>query len=224
MRIALFGGTFDPPHRGHLAIARAAMARLRLDRVLMAPAGMQPLKRDVQTTASYEERLEMVRLAVLDEPAIEASTVDAPQRDGRPNYAVDTIHRLKESLEPGDRLFCLVGADSFLTLKKWYRAAELLMNCSLIVAGRPGFSLGEVAGALPRGLAIAGRAAEVSAERETFTLVSQMGALSELFILPDLQVDISATQIRGALADGTAAASLLQTRVVDYIERRGLYR
>ncbi len=224
MRIALFGGTFDPPHRGHLAIAHAAMARLRLDRVLMAPAGVQPLKRDLQTTASYAERLEMVRLAVADEPGIEASTIDAPRSDGKPNYTIDTIHRLRDGLEPGDRLFCLVGADSFLTLKKWYRAAELLLNCGFIVAGRPGFRLGEVAAALPRGLAIAGRAAEVSAERETFTLVSPMGGLSELFILPDLQVDISATQIRAALADGTAAKSLLAPQVVEYIERRGLYR
>ncbi|HMD18855.1 MAG TPA: nicotinate (nicotinamide) nucleotide adenylyltransferase, partial [Alloacidobacterium sp.] len=133
MRIAFFGGTFDPPHRGHLAIAQAAAERLRLDRVLFAPVGNQPLKHD-SSVASFDDRVAMVKLAISGDRRFELSTIDAPRLDHRPNYTIDTIRLLKESLQPKDHLFCLVGADSFLSLPRWYRAAELLFDCDFIVA------------------------------------------------------------------------------------------
>jgi nicotinate-nucleotide adenylyltransferase len=84
MRIAFFGGTFDPPHLGHLAIARAAADRLRLDRVLFAPVGSQPLKQD-SSVASFADRLAMVKLAITDDTRFAASEIDAPHADGQPN-------------------------------------------------------------------------------------------------------------------------------------------
>jgi cytidyltransferase-like protein len=122
MRIGFFGGSFDPPHRGHIALARLAMESVGLERVLFAPVGVQPLKRD-RPQASFADRVEMTELAIAGEPGLELSLIDAPREDGRPNYTIDTVRGLKKTLAGGDEIFCLMGADSFLSIGKWYRAA-----------------------------------------------------------------------------------------------------
>jgi nicotinate-nucleotide adenylyltransferase len=217
MRIAFFGGTFDPPHKGHLAVANAAIDRLELDQVVMAPVGSQPLKTG-SGHASFEDRLAMVTLAVADEPCLVASDIDAALPDGRPNYTIETLHRLREKLNPSDTLFCLLGADSFLTLKRWHQCAELLLYCDFIVAGRPGFSLDQINAALPDGI----RTTPMS--REHFRLSGTSGEASSLFLLPDLDQDVSATEIRAALAEGTEQQTLLPPAVAEYIRAHGLYR
>jgi nicotinate-nucleotide adenylyltransferase len=164
----------------------------------------------------------MVRLAVAGEPGLMASSIDAPLANGRPNYTFDTLQRLHNQLQPGDRLFCLLGADSFLTLKSWHRCAELLVFCNFIVAGRPGFSLQEVHAALPDGVKATGEHQEAGYTRLTLTGPSGQG--SELFLLPDLDQDISATEIRAALAEGSTPQTVLPPAVADYIRIHGLYR
>jgi nicotinate-nucleotide adenylyltransferase len=221
MRIAFFGGTFDPPHCGHIAIARAAIRRLALDQVLVAPVGTQPLKGG-SAHSSFEDRLAMVKLAVAEEPGLMASAVDAPLPSGQPNYTFDTLQRLRGQLQPTDMLFCLLGADSFLTLKSWHRCAELLVFCDFIVAGRPGFALQEINSALPEGVDNIGERQE--AGYTCFTLSGLSGQSSELFLLPDLDQDISATEIRAALAEGSTPQTVLPSAVADYIRFHGLYR
>jgi nicotinate-nucleotide adenylyltransferase len=225
MRIAFFGGTFDPPHRGHIAVARAAIMRLELDRVLMAPVGTQPFKAD-SAHSSFEDRLAMVRLAVTAEPGITASEIDAPLPDGRPNYTIDTLHRLRKELRPTDVLFCLLGADSLLTLKGWYQCTELLLFCDFIIAGRPGFSLEQINAALPPGIVNTGEHREQAFTR--YTLSGPTGQTSGLFLLPDLDQDISATEIRAALANGAdqqnVLAPVLAPGVAEFIRTHGLYR
>ena len=221
MRVAFYGGSFDPPHCWHLAIARAAMERLRLDRVAFAPVGTQPLKRDM-AAASFGERLAMVRLAVADDVRLEVSQVDAPRASGTPNYTVDTLAQFRKSLDPGDELFCLLGADSFLTVKRWHRATDLLMDCDFIVAGRPGFSLENASRALPDGVSFAGVCAG-QAEYASRVMSDGAGRQRTLFLLPDLKIDISATEIRGALAEGDVRQNVLPSTVVDYIHAHGLY-
>jgi nicotinate-nucleotide adenylyltransferase len=221
MRIAFFGGTFDPPHCGHIAIARAAIRRLALDQVLVAPVGTQPLKGG-SAHSSFEDRLAMVKLAVAEEPGLMASGVDAPLPNGQPNYTFDTLQRLRGQLQPTDMLFCLLGADSFLTLKSWHRCAELLVVCDFIVAGRPGFSLKEINSALPEGVDNIGECQDAGYTR--FTLSGPSGQSSELFLLPDLDQDISATEIRAALAEGSTPQTVLPSAVADYIHVHGLYR
>jgi nicotinate-nucleotide adenylyltransferase len=221
MRIAFFGGTFDPPHCGHIAIAQAAIRRLALDQVLVAPVGTQPLKGG-SAHSSFEDRLAMVRLAVAGQPRLTASSLDAPLPNGQPNYTFDTLQRLRDQLPPGDELFCLLGADSFLTLRSWHRCAELLFFCDFIVAGRPGFSLEEVNAALPGGVVNTGERREAGFTR--FMLSGPSGQSSELFLLPDLDQDISATEIRAALAEGSTPQTVLPPAVADYIRSHGLYR
>jgi nicotinate-nucleotide adenylyltransferase len=221
MRIAFFGGTFDPPHCGHIAIARAAIRRLALDQVLVAPVGAQPLKGG-SAHSSFEDRLAMVKLAVAEEPGLMASDVDAPLPNGQPNYTFDTLQRLRGQLKTTDLLFCLLGADSFLTLQSWHRCAELLVLCDFIVAGRPGFSLQGVNSALPKGVDNIGERREARYTR--FTLSGPLGQSSQLFLLPDLDQDISATEIRAALAEGSTPQTVLPAAVADYIHVHGLYR
>ena len=221
MRIAFFGGTFDPPHCGHIAIARAAIRRLALDQVLVAPVGTQPLKAGL-AHSSFEDRLALVRLAVAGEPGLVASSVDAPLANGQPNYTFDTLQRLHSQLQPTDTLFCLLGADSFLTLKSWHRCAELLVFCDFIVAGRPGFSLQDVHAALPEGVESSGERRE--AGYTCLTLCGPLDQSSELFLLPDLDQDISATEIRAALAEGSMPQTVMPSAVADYIRIHGLFR
>src|SRR5580698_4252134 len=101
MRVALFGGSFDPPHHGHIAIATAAADVFDLDTVLFAPVGRQPLKTD-GASASFADRLAMVELACGSDGRFADSDLDTPRDDGRPNYTVDTLASLQEAM-PGDR-------------------------------------------------------------------------------------------------------------------------
>jgi nicotinate-nucleotide adenylyltransferase len=224
MRIAFFGGSFDPPHRGHVAIARAAIERLGLDKVWMAPVGAQPLKPDGFST-SYADRLAMVKLAAAGEPRIVASAIDAPRKDGRPNYTIDVLTSITASLPAGDTLYFLLGADAFLSLKQWQGAEDLPFLCDFIVAGRPGFSIEDVPGALP---------AAIKAEREsgdsglagivTWLLHNNSERHSRLHLMPDLHEDISATHIRAALAGEESEEGVLSPAVLRYIREKGLYR
>jgi nicotinate-nucleotide adenylyltransferase len=221
MRIAFLGGTFDPPHYGHIAIAHAAITRLALNQVLLAPVGTQPLKGG-SAHSSFEDRLAMVRLAVAGEDGLKASSVDAPLPGSQPNYTFDTLQRLRSQLPPTDVLFCLLGADSFLTLKQWHQCADLLLFCDFIVAGRPGFSLEQINAALPKGVTNTSEHREAAFTR--FGLSGPGGRSAGLFLLPDLDQNISATEIRAAWADGAEQQTVLAPAVVEYIRSHGLYR
>jgi nicotinate-nucleotide adenylyltransferase len=222
MRIGLFGGSFDPPHRGHIALARLAMESVRLDRVLFAPVGVQPLKRD-RPQASYADRLEMTALAIAGEKGMELSQIDEPRGDGRPNYTIETIRALDASRAKDDELFCLMGADSFLSIGKWHRAADLLVACNFVVAARPGFDLSRITSALPASVSVASCD---GAEGESLVLCLHGAAQQEsrLYLLPHLQEPASATGIRQSLRHGGEPRWDLAPAVADYIAEHGLYR
>jgi nicotinate-nucleotide adenylyltransferase len=230
MRIALFGGSFDPPHSGHIGIAMAAIERLHLDRVLMAPVGRQPLKRD-QAQSSFEDRIAMVQLACAGHPQLVASAIDAPRLDGRYNYTYDTLQLLRETLSGADELFCLVGADSLQTLHHWHRAAEALMLAQWIVAARPGFTLETLETLLPAGIHPQEpddgdgllRIPLHAARHESSPGNSYQGTL---WLLPGLHYEVSATELRAALAgDSTAIQQqVLNPRVAEYAREHKLYR
>jgi len=240
-RVAFFGGSFDPPHLGHLAVARAARAAFALDAVLFAPVGMQPLKPE-GPAASFEDRLAMVRLAIAKEPGFEVSLIDAPKLPGSPgpaaasqsgpNYTIETLQRLRAGLAPASTLFCLMGADSFFGLRHWHRAAEIPFVAPLIVASRPGQPLEDLKCALPADLALepALEAAwsESGVEARAFVLANEAGMRTALYILPDLDVEISASEIRAqiqaAFANAATQRDLLPKAVRDYIAKHKLYR
>lgn len=237
-RVAFFGGSFDPPHLGHMAVARAARAALRLDTVLFVPVGAQPLKSQ-GATASYEDRLAMTQLAIAGEQGFEISLADAPKLDGAPNYTLETLRQVRTEIGPSCSLFFLMGADSFFGLRNWHRASEIPFAADLIVASRPGQSLEDLTGALPPGLSIEPvktplpEPAEI--EVRAFLLRNRDGQVAQFYLLPGLDFDVSASEIRTQIRDqdpqtarhphGTPAKRALLARAVqEYVQRRGLYR
>ncbi len=134
MRIGILGGTFDPPHIGHLILAEEAWSQLELDRVLLVPAGDPPHKRGQPLSPAFH-RVRMVELAIADNPHLELSRVDV-DRPG-PHYTIDMIHILREQFPKGTDLYFLMGLDSLAELPRWYRAADLVAACRLVALSRP---------------------------------------------------------------------------------------
>jgi nicotinate-nucleotide adenylyltransferase len=234
MRIALYGGSFDPPHSGHIGIAMAAVDRLHLDRVLMAPVGRQPLKRD-QPQSPFEDRMAMVQLACAGHPPLAASAIDAPRLDGGYNYTYDTLHLLRQTISADDELFCLVGADSLQTLHHWHRTAEALMLAQWIVAARPGFTLETLEGLLPTGIQAGPPEHGNAWLRIPLGRHSGGGLLpgatadtapsGTLWLLPGLSYEVSATELRAALAGDSVGIPqrVLDPRVARYAREHNLY-
>jgi nicotinate-nucleotide adenylyltransferase len=230
-RIAFFGGSFDPPHCGHLAIARAARTALALDTILFAPVASQPLK-PLGSTASFRDRLAMTTLAIANEPDFEISLADAPSASDAPNYTIDTLLRLRAEFGPACALFCLMGADSFLALRRWHRGAEIPFAAPLIVASRPGQQISDLAAVLPSGLTVEPERAVPTAsggvELQTLSLRNSSGDSTEFYLLPGLEIEISASEIRrqarAALGRLPSGHDLLPDAVCNYIVTHNLYR
>ncbi|MGA8042952.1 MAG: nicotinate (nicotinamide) nucleotide adenylyltransferase [Terracidiphilus sp.] len=230
-RIAFFGGSFDPPHNGHLAVARAALQALQLDKVLFAPVGTQPLKPH-GASAGFADRLAMTQLAIAGQPNFRVSLADAPSSPAAPsgpNYTIDTLLRLRQELPAGSVLFCLMGADSFRSLRRWHRAAEIPFAAPLIVAARPGQQMTDLAATLPAGLQLETSPSAAPQSMGTPVLVHALrnaaGDVAPFYVLPDLHIDISASQIRAEIHhQATRATHLLPESVARYIAGKGLYR
>lgn len=226
-RVAFFGGSFDPPHLGHLAVARAARDALRLDTVLFAPVGAQPLK-PAGSTAAFEDRVAMTELAIAGERGFALSRVDAPNPAGKPNYTAETLERLRAEM-PDAELFCLMGADSFASLRHWWRAADVPFEASLVIASRPGQSLDDLAAALPAGVTVGAPeepvgSAEPEIEIHGYAVRDAGGRRAAFYVLPGLDVEISASEIRRLVAaDGGNAHPSVPEGVARYIRQRGLY-
>lgn len=221
-RIGFFGGTFDPPHTGHLALASLALQTLDLDKVLVAPVGLQPLKLGRPATP-YRDRLAMTRLALAGHPRLELSEADAPRPDGLPNYMIDTLRRLRAPLPPDAQLYVICGADAFLNISLWHRPSDLLMEFPFIIGARPGFDLGRIANALPDDISVASDD-HPDPQLLTLGLRNRHGRRSRLYLLPQLQHDISATELRDALHSADPNPSLLPQAVLAYIRDHRLYR
>ena len=134
MKLVLFGGTFDPIHNAHLAIARAAADRFILDRVLFVPAAHPPHKRGI-THAPYADRLRMIELAIAGEGRFEASRLEEFTRR---SYSIDTIERVRATLSADDELHFLIGADAFAEIRTWHRWHDVARAVRFIVVSRPG--------------------------------------------------------------------------------------
>jgi nicotinate-nucleotide adenylyltransferase len=134
MRLALFGGTFDPIHDGHLAIARQAADSLPLDRVLFVPAAHPPHKAGV-THAPYPDRVRMVELACAGEPRFEVSRLE---ENTVRSYSIDTIEKVRSVIAPDDALYFIIGADAFAEITTWRRWEDVAGGVRFIVVSRPG--------------------------------------------------------------------------------------
>ena len=202
MRVGIFGGSFDPPHRGHLIVAEAARERCELDRILLAPTARQPLKPH-GPAASFDDRLAMTALLCGLGPAgrLQASGLDGPRPDGTANYTVDLLGRLRAELGPKDQIFAITGADAFLDLRRWRSPEKLLRLAEWIVVSRPGVE--------PEQLQ------ELGLKASEQQRVHWLGGVAE---------PVSATEVRARLAAGQDCRDLVPTQVLAYIHKHALYQ
>jgi len=235
MNVGFFGGTFDPIHLGHLTLARAAQERFALGRVLFVPASVPPHKPS-QAAVSFFHRYAMVALAtamdknfipsLLEAPAaMPAASTSGRSRAGHgptgANYSIDTVRRMKQTLKKSDRLFLLIGVDAFQEISQWHEPEALLAECEFIVASRPGYSLADVANALPE------RLRPKTAVTKPFAKQAATGDLvlpgATVHLLEGVNQNISATVIREAIAAKRSLSRFLDPAVAEYIRKAGLY-
>lgn len=196
-RLGVFGGTFDPPHLGHLRLAQAARAQLRLDRVLWVLTPDPPHKLG-QRLSPAADRLALVQAALTDEPAFELSRVDL-DRPG-PHWAADTVRLLAEAY-PGAELVYLMGGDSLRDLPRWGRPLEFLSYCTLGVLRRPGavIDLAALEAVLP-------------------------GLTAKVAFVDAPPLTIASHVLRERARIGATLAGLVPEAVARLIQARGLYR
>ena len=194
MKLGLFGGSFDPPHLGHLALARQARDQLVLDEVRWIPAG-QPWQKAGQALAPTMHRVAMVQAMIEREPRMRVDDIEA-RRDG-PTYTIDTVLAVRDAL-PHATLYLLIGQDQYARLHTWHRWRELLSMVTLAVAARGG------ATPLPPPELIA--------------------VWHRMVVLEMAPVAVSATAVRAAAAAGADLAALVGDAVAGYIDRHALYR
>ena len=226
MNLALFGGTFDPIHRGHLKVARAAAEKFALKEVWFVPADIPPHKLKEPVTPYYH-RYAMTALAVEGEKQFIPSLLEAPDlnaspKERRPSYSIETVRRVKKMLGKSDHLYCLIGMDAFKDIAKWYQAEALLKECDFIVAARPGYSLADVASSLPAALRPNTTVVKLFRKQMIDGPLVLPGAT--LHLLPETHENVSATRIRMAVGRGGALKKLVPDAVAEYIHKQHLYR
>ena len=199
MKLGILGGTFDPVHLGHLIIAEKAMTSLGLDRVLFVPAGDPWLKAGMEITPR-QHRLAMMLAAVADNPKLKVSPSEL-ERFG-PSYTVETLAEFQEDYGLQTALYFIIGADALRDFGRWHEPQRVLELCTLAVVGRPAqasLDLPELEAILP-------------------------GIGQRVALVDDVDIDISATDIRQRVAEGRSIKSLVPPAVEAYIQEQHLYK
>ncbi len=198
MNIGVLGGTFDPIHIGHLALAEEVRARLELAEIRFVPAG-QPYQKADTHILEARHRVQMVRLAIAGKPYFYLSTMEI-ERAG-PTYTVDTISELKSQLGKGDELYFILGWDNLEELPKWHEPERLISMCRLVAVPRVGYPIPDLK-----------------------SLEKAVSGLSERLVMLDKpEIDISASLIRERIARGLSIEHLVPEQVEKYIREQGLY-
>ena len=211
MRLGIFGGTFDPPHVGHLLAASDAIEHLTLDRLVFVPAAVQPLKAG-RATASAAHRLAMVRLTVGNDPRLETDSVEV-DRDGL-SYTVDTLREFARRVPSAERYF-LVGADVLASFAQWRDPQTVLDLATLAVLTRRAHA-GEGQPAAAPG---ADEQRPNAARSDVESLLQQRSTF-----VPTRRIDVSSTEIRDRVRSGRSIHGFVTDTVGEYITAHGLYR
>jgi nicotinate-nucleotide adenylyltransferase len=196
VELGILGGTFNPPHLGHLTVARHALSRLALTRVILIPAGIPPHK-EAEEAAGGEHRLQMCRLLIADTPGLSACSLELER--GGPSYTVDTLRAI-HSAHPEARLTFIVGADIASTLSGWREPATLLELADIAVVDRDG-----------------------SDREQLLATLAPINTAGRIRFLQMPSIDISSSQARARIAAGKPAEDLLGPAVASYIAQHALY-
>jgi nicotinate-nucleotide adenylyltransferase len=199
MNIGLMGGTFDPVHLGHLAVAAEARHRANLAKVIFIPAG-QPYFKNISSITPSQHRLAMLNLAIGPGLFDRVSTLEI-ERSG-PSFAVDTVLRMKELANPEDEIFFILGWDSLMSLPLWREPQRLISLCRLIAAPRPGYPSPNI----------------------TLLEKDLPGISGRALVMDKPLLDISSTQVRNLVREGLPFAHLVPAAVAGYITEHGLYQ
>jgi nicotinate-nucleotide adenylyltransferase len=198
MNIGVMGGTFDPVHLGHLAVAEEARRLLGTSELVFVPAGHPYFKSTVHISPSVH-RVKMLNLALAEKPYFKVSLIEIQQSG--PSYALDTVLRMKETLGAGGEIFFILGWDSLLSLPRWKDPERLMRFSRLVVAPRPGFPKPDVS-----------------------ILEKDLPGISQRVIVMEKPVlDISSTEIRERVSQGLPIDHLAPRAVAGYIKEHGLY-
>jgi len=225
-RIGIYGGTFDPIHNGHLEVAEAILKAFALDRMLFVVSATPPHKRK-QAIGSPFHRLAMAALATADSPQMFVSTIEL-ESPSRP-YTIETLERLRTELQPV-QLFFVMGADSFRDVTSWYEYERILSEYEVIVATRPGYRNDEniAANLSPqlqsRIVDLRGGGSPFGKDLVGADLAGENKQSPRIFLTDYVEVDVSATDIREAVAQGRSIGDLVPPPVASYIEKYSLYR
>lgn len=198
MKIGILGGTFDPVHNGHILIARYALQKLVLDKVLFMPARLTPMKYRPDISP-VEHRVEMLRLALKGESRMELSTLEV-ERPGT-SYTVDTLAELRSGLADRDEIFFLIGWDALNEFPQWKEPRKIISLCKLTVFPRPHVPLPDLE-----------------------KLEKEIPGIKDRIIMLDFSpVDISSTMVRERVAQGLPIVKIVPQPVAEYIEKNRLY-
>jgi nicotinate-nucleotide adenylyltransferase len=197
VRIGILGGTFDPPHIGHLVIAEETRKKLALAKVYFVPARQPPHKLS-EPVSPLEDRVAMLRLALDASPFFVLSLAEA-NRPG-PSYTVDTLRQLRTEFPPAAEFFLIMGMDSLANLPTWHKPGELIQMCRLAVLRRPGYSaeMDELERKIP-------------------------GIKSKVLFIPAPQLEISSSDLHGRVRGGLSIQSVVPAGVTEYIAQHHLY-
>lgn len=213
-RVGILGGTFDPIHAGHVAVATAARRALGLDTVLLLPTRVPPHRR-IQPQASIYHRFAMTALAALSVDGLQASDLDLDAPG--PSYTAELLDRLHRAGRTASQIVFILGADAFADIEQWYQYPAILNRCHFAVVSRPGRPATALPALLP---SLQDRFVHV----ETTPPQTQLNAPTPaIFLIDSPTPDVSSTRIRERLQTSTSIDSLVPPDVARYIVRHKLY-
>jgi nicotinate-nucleotide adenylyltransferase len=223
-RIGLFGGTFNPIHRGHIAVARHLRQSFPLERIYLIPARVPPHKTS-RGLVPPPHRLAMIELALKEADDADLYLSDVELRRTGPSYTVDTVEAFRKRLEPDDELFLIMGADAFLELDAWRQWRSLLASVSLIVMSRPGsFTGSHASNDWPTLRTFAQRHLDPDYALREHPQRLEHPQLPTIYLTTLVDWEISSSQIRSRLRRGESIRDLVPGPVAAYIASKGLYQ
>ena len=224
-RVALFGGSFDPNHYGHLYVARAVYRRFHFDEIHFIPASRPPYKLK-QHLAPFPHLFSMVSLACTEHPHFVPSLAEAGEdfAGTQLHYSIDTVRYFRHAYHGnGDRIFFMIGADAFLDIPMWKEYETLLGLCDFIVANRPGIRMEALRLVIPPGLMARPNGKQDDPDEHPSPVIAHLQKTS-IYLLENVSSDVSATDIRRKSHRGQSIHGLVSARVEEYILKQGLYR
>jgi nicotinate-nucleotide adenylyltransferase len=203
MNVGMIGGTFDPPHLAHVIPIEVAAAEFELDLVWYVPAYIPPHKQGLRRTDPYH-RMAMLAIALQHYPRFQVSTVELDRADV--SFTIDTIHYFQNYQGKDDRLFFIMGSDSFLEIHTWYKPAELLASCEWIIINR------------------GANKSELRKNLEQLEINLQLDLKKTIHFASSSHLPYSSTEIRKKLEQGEPVSDALNSEVEKYIHKHSLYR